>query len=111
MSLGQAMFIEKFPAFFLDGEVESPKIALVLVVGIRLHRVVDDAQLYPMRMRGLHADEVEQLEPDGLEHSLLAAMTIIALLNARAQIQFAPLGFVGFAVVVARLEIVAGIES
>src|SRR5437763_11499556 len=100
------VFAQKASAFLLDNKIKSPKIAAVLVIGIGFVRIIDNPKMHPMRIRRLHSREIEQLESSGLEHAMFAAMAVLSLLDASAQIELAPGNTVWPAEIVARFEFV-----
>src|SRR5439155_13614300 len=106
IAVRKIVFVEEAAVLLLHCEIDAPEISLVLIGWIRLRRVVNHTQLEERGVRRLDAGQVEQPESNRLEHSLLAAMPIIALLNARAQVEFGPAGLVFAAIIVARLQIV-----
>src|SRR5260370_3844260 len=89
IAAGQVVSLEETPIFVFNREVKSPKIATVLVGRVFLW-LIDDPELDPVSVRRGYAGQVEEAETDALEHALLAALTIVSLLDAGAQIDFVP---------------------
>ena len=83
------MGLQKMAILILNGQVKPPEIASVLV-GRILVAFVYNPKLHPVREGRGHPGQVEEAEPDTLEEALLATLTVIPLLNARAEVQLAP---------------------
>ena len=109
VAVRQAVFVEKPAIHLLEHEVQSPEVAVMLCCA-GLRRLVDDPEMHPVCLGRLDAGQLEQLEADRLEHSLLAAVLEVALLDAGGEVQLVPAGVVLAAVVVARLKRVAAVE-
>src|SRR5712671_5339941 len=76
------VLIEKRAITFLDSEVNSPEVRIVLACA-SLRGFINDSQLKVVRVAGLGSSEVEKLITHRLEQTLLAAMEVVALLNIR----------------------------
>src|SRR2546430_748464 len=102
------MFDQEMLIHFFCGKVEAPKVAFVLAGRIFLS-LIDDSQVDVMRARGRHAGDVKEAESNCFVKTMFAAPMKTSLLNASAEVELAPLGFVRLAEIVAGLEMVAAI--
>ena len=109
IAIGEVVFLDEVGVFILDGEVEAPKIASVLVGRIFV-LFADDPEGDPMGAGSWDTDEIEQSEADGFVEACFTASTVVTLLDAGAEIEFAPRDFVGAAVVVGGAQAVAFVE-
>ena len=105
-SIRQTVLFEEIVVEVFDREIQTPKIAAILVGGAFFGRV-DDSQLNPVRVRRFDSCEIEQSESESLQHPLFAAHTVVALLNTRPKIEFAPLGLIASAPVIPCFQVVA----
>ena len=64
----------------------------------------------PVSVWGFDARQIEEFEGDGFEHAVFAAMAVLALLNAGAEVQLAPVDIVRLAIIVAGFEVVSFVE-
>ena len=76
------MLVQESPVLLFECQIQPPEIAFVLRLWIGLQRIVNHPELDESGIRTFHPRLVEKAERKRLEHSLLAAMIEIALLNA-----------------------------
>src|SRR6516225_8758823 len=98
------MAFEEMAILILDGQVESPKISTILVRRV-FFRLINDAELHPMCEGCRHSHQVKEAETNTLEKALFAAVAVIALLDASAQIHFGPRGRIQFAKIIVSVKL------
>src|SRR5688500_5862012 len=103
------MVLEQTSIGLLSRKIKAPKIAAVLIIP-RLRRLIDHPQVHIMRSWRRHARHLEKSKGHGFKESVLAAASIIAMLDARSKVQIVPFHFVGLAVFVRRREFPAAVE-
>ena len=98
-----------FLGWSIDTFAHSTHVGQVFMNGFG--RLIDDAQLHPMRGGRFDPAQVEQPESHRFKHALVASHAVVALIDAGPQIDLAPLHRIRASIIIARRERMAALDD